>query len=178
MKISKYIVLSAFICSMSVTQIVAAVDGYKNLKFGMTKDQIFASNICTLQKSESGQIGVEYYGCDDFMFGGEAVEAGAMFVDGKFLRFAIIPSVDVAVSLSTGLSNKYGSPSSRSTQKEFEAVDVFPNKKAFIAYDKNTIYLQLMSDESHILSAILLYTSPSYDVLLLKNQQRSIKGDL
>ncbi|SHN92767.1 hypothetical protein BHECKSOX_1369 [Bathymodiolus heckerae thiotrophic gill symbiont] len=131
-----------------------------------------------MQKLESGQAEVEYYGCDDFMFGGKAVEAGAFFIDGKFLRFAIVPSVDVAISLMEGLSKKYGSPSSSSTQKEFQSVDALPNREAFLAFDKNTVYLKLMSDENYVQSTILLYTSPSYDVLLLKNQQKSISSDL
>ena len=163
---------------MSIPQIANAVNGYKNLKFGMPKKEIISSNICTLQKLESGQVGVEYYGCDDFMFGGETVEAGIFFIDDEFLRFAILPSIDVALGLIKGLSQKYGSPSSSSTQKEFEAVDALPNREAFLAYDNNTVFLKLMSDENYIQSAILLYTSPSYDVLLLKNQQESMSDDL
>ncbi|MCP3943498.1 MAG: hypothetical protein GY710_18740 [Desulfobacteraceae bacterium] len=178
MKFRRFIFLSAFLGAMFIPQIATAVDGYKNLKFGMSIKQIIASNVCTLEKSESGQVGVEFYGCDDFMFGNEAVEAAVFFIDGKFLRFAIVPSVDVALSLVNGLAKKYGNPSSSSTQKEFEAIDTLPNREAFLAYDKNTIYLKLMSDENYIQSAILLYTSPDYDVLLLKNQQKSISNDL
>jgi len=178
MKFRKFIFLSAFFCAISLSQIAAAVDGYKNLTFGMSKKQIITSNVCTLQKSESGLAGVEYYGCDDFMFGGEAVEAGALFIDGKFLRFVIVPSVDVALSLIKALSNKYGIPSSSSSQTEFQAIDTLPNREAFLAFDEDTVYLKLMSDENYSQSAILLYTSPSYDILLLENQQKSISNDL
>ncbi|MBD5771003.1 hypothetical protein [Marinomonas colpomeniae] len=178
MNFRSYIISSLILGVLFISQTATAVDGYKDLKFGMSAKQIVASNVCTLQKYESGQIGVEYYGCDDFMFGGEAVEAGAFFIDDKFLRFAIAPSVDVALSLANGLSEKYGSPSSSSTQKEFQAVDALPNREAFLAYDKNTVYLKLMSDENYTQSAILLYTSPSYDILLLKKQDKSISNDL
>lgn len=178
MKVGKSICLAVLFSAMSMSQIAGAVDGYKDLKFGMSKKQIISSNVCTLEKLESGQVGVEFYGCDDFMFGGAAVEAGMFFIDDKFLRFYIAPSVDVAIGLMNGLSKKYGSPSSSSTQKEFEAVDALPNREAFLAYDENTVLLKLFSDENYIQSAILLYTSPSYEVLLLKNQQESMSDDL
>jgi len=178
MKFRKYIFSSIFLGALFISQAATAVDGYKDLKFGMSIKQIVASNVCTLQKGESGQVGVESYGCDDFMFGGEAVEAAAFFIDGKFLRFVIIPSFDVTLSVINGLSKKYGTPSSSSTQKEFVAIDNLPNREAFLAYDKNTVYVKLMSDENYVQSALLLYTSPSYDVFLLKNQDKSISNDL
>jgi hypothetical protein len=155
-----------------------AVDGYKNLKFGMTIQQILGSNICTLQENDSGQVGVEYYWCGDFRFGGESIEAGAFFIEGKFLRFVVVLSTNVVVGLSKGLADKYGQPSSSSTPQEFQAIDTQPNREAFMAFDNNTVYLKLMSDENYIQSAILLYTSPSYERLLLKNQKESVSNDL
>ena len=178
MKIKTFFLVSAFLSSIFISPLVLAVDGYKNLKFGMTNQQILESNICTLQKYDSGQVGVEYYGCEDFRFGGKSIEAGAFFIEGKFLRFAVVPSTDVAVGLVKGLIDKYGQASSSSTPQEFQAIDTQPNREAFMAFDNNTVYLKLMSDENYIQSAILLYTSPSYDSLLLKNQKESVSNDL
>ena len=87
-------------------------------------------------------------------------------------------STNVVVGLSKGLADKYGQPSSSSTPQEFQAIDTLPNREAFVAFDNNTVYLKLMSDENYIQSAILLYTSPSYDSLLLKNQKESVSNDL
>ena len=178
MSVRKTILFTAFIGVLSISSTVFAVDGYKHLKFGMSIKSVIDSNICTLEEFDSGQRGVKYYGCDDFMFGGEVVEAGAFFINGKFLRFVIVPPIEVVTGLVKGLSKKYGRPSSSSTQEELEAVDTLPNREAFIAFDKNTIYLKLTSDKDFTQRAFLIYTSLSYDSLLVKNQQKSISDDL
>jgi len=157
---------------------VYAVDGYKQLKFGMSAQKILDSGICSLEEYGSGQPGVDYYGCDDFKFGGQEVEAGAFFIDGEFLRFGIMPSVEVALSMADGLINKYGNPSSSSSVAEFEAVDHYPNREAFLAFDNNTVYLKVMSGEDYSQSAILLYTSPLYDSKLMTLQKSLMSDDL
>ena len=155
-----------------------AIDGYKSLKFGAHKKEVMESKLCTLDEANSGQVGVKFLSCDDFKFGSKIVEAGAFFINNEFLRFGIMPSIDMAVGLSKGLSKKYGEPSSASTTKEFEDVDHFPNKEAFLAFDDNTIILKVMSDENNIQTALLIYTSLKYDRLLLKQQQNSMADDL
>ncbi|MEJ1366293.1 MAG: hypothetical protein RPU42_14555 [Candidatus Sedimenticola sp. (ex Thyasira tokunagai)] len=178
MKMRKLLFISMFLGSVFMSPVVMAVDGYKGLKFGMTKEQVLESKLCTFEEQSTGQDGVVFYGCSDFIFGGEAVEAGAFFIGGKFLRFAIIPSLDVAVGLTQGLTDKYGPVSSASTKQEFNAVDTLPNRSAFLAFDKDTVYLKLSSDENYVQSALLLYTSPRFDALLFKGQKKAVSDDL
>lgn len=163
---------------LSIPLSISAVDGYKNLKFGMTKNQILQCNVCSFTEANSGQVGVEYLSCPDFAFGDSFVTAGAFFINNEFLRFMIIPSVDMVSSLASGLINKYGPVSAQSTQYELEAVDKYPNKSAFLAFDNNTVILKVISDQNYIQNVLLLYTSLKYDVLLLKGQKRSIGNDL
>ena len=177
-KIRKNICLFVLFSTTFIAQNAIAVEGYKNLKFGISKGEVLGDGICTLQEYESDQPGVESYFCDDFSFGGKIVQAGAFFINDEFLRFVIVPPVDVAIGLAKGLSEKYGSPSSSSSQKEFQAIDTLPNREAFIAFDENTIFLKLMSNENYEQSALLIYTSKKYEILLLENQKQSINDDL
>lgn len=176
--IKKLLLVSGFLAAGAASQLAVAVDGYQDLKFGMSKKQVFAKQICSLQEYESGYAGVDYFGCMDFTFGGKPVEAGVFFIDDSFLRFVIVPPVDDAFGLMEALSNKFGSPSSSSTQSEFEAVDTHPNREAFLAYDQDTVFLRLMSDENYMQSIFLVYTSPLYEELLVRNQKSSIMSDL
>lgn len=156
----------------------SAVDGYKNLKFGMSKQRVADAKVCSLYESDSGQVGVDSLECSDFEFGGSVVQAGLYFIEGELLRLAILVPADIAPGLIKGLTKKYGAPMTSSSQKEFEAIDVLPNRSAFIAFDKGTVVLKLMSHEDYSQSALLFYSSPRYDVLLVKKQQESIGADL
>lgn len=155
-----------------------AVDGYKDLLFGSAKSDILNKPGYTFVKSEIDQPGVEFYGCTDFKFGNQIVEAGACFVDGKFLRFIIVVPVDQVTGILDGLKNKYGSASSSSPKEAFEAVDAFPNSEAFLAFDNDTVYLKISSDARKQQSAILIYTSPEYDQHLVKMQRQGVENDL
>lgn len=155
-----------------------AIEGYKDLKFGISKEKVIASKICSFNTFNPGQIGVKGIACTDFKFGGKTTNAAAFFINDKFLRFVIEPSIDIIEGLSKGLVKKYGAPSSMSTDNEFNAVDNHPNKEAFLAFDNNTVYLKIMSDKVNIQTTILIYTSPLYDILLSKNQENSLKDDL
>lgn len=179
MKLSKHFgtsIILLLLCIISTQSF--AVDGYKSLKFGISQEKVLASNLCNFIPVNTGQIGVKGLSCFDFKFGGKTTEAVAFFINNKFLRFVIVPSIDVIEGLSQGLIKKYGAPSSMSTDKEFNAVDSSPNKEAFLAFDDNTIYLKIMSNQVNLQSALLIYTSPLYDILLSKNYQDSLKDDL
>lgn len=175
---NKLWLVAGFFGAITASPMALAVDGYQDLKFGMSQKQVLAKTQCSMQRHESGFAGVEYYGCGDFTFGGKLVEAGAFFIDDTFLRFVIVPPVDDAFGLMEALTNKFGRPSSSSTQAEFEAVDNHPNREAFLAFDQDTVYLRLMSDENYAQNIYLIYTSPQYEKLLVRNQKSSIMDDL
>ena len=86
--------------------------------------------------------------------------------------------VEYSEAIARQLTAKYGSPSSQSPQSDFDGVDRHPNRSAFIAFDNNTVYLEIDSDDNNTQSLMLIYTSPMYDKLLLKNQHQSISNDL
>ena len=171
-----YLLIVAFLLTSSF---VFAVDGYKDLAFGTSKEQILKNSGYSMIKGSIEQSGVEFYSCNNFKFGNQVVEAGAFFIDEKFLRFVIVVPLDQLTGIIDGLGNKYGQASSASPKAALEAFDSRqPNTEAFIAFDTNTVYLKISVDESGIQSAILMYTSPEYDKSLLKLQQSEFGGDL
>lgn len=157
---------------------VYAVDGYKDLLFGSQKSDILSKPGYSFVRSQIDQPGVEFYVCQNFKFGDRFVEAGALFVEDKFLRFIIEVPVEQARAVVDGLKSKYGPVSSSSSQAAFEAVDVYPNSEAFLAFDGDTVYFKLSSDNNKKQSAILIYTSPAYDQFLLATEQQGVANDL
>lgn len=155
-----------------------AVDGYKNLKFGSSVEEVQTSKICSFGPLTDYGTGIKALECTDFKFGNNNVEAGALFINNKFQRFVIDSDIDYTEAVANQLKSKYGSPSSMSPQSDLDGVDRHPNRTAFIAFDNNTIYMKFDSDENNKESLLIIYTSPEYDNLLLKNQHQSISNDL
>jgi hypothetical protein len=171
------IICLIYACIIFMPTYSYAIDGYKNFKFGMNEKEILKMNPCSLQ-SETMQPHFTALQCTDFTFGGESVNGAFFFVDKELLRVAIFPSINKFTVILNQLKKKYGAPSSSSGQNSFKKLDQMPNQEAFLAFDKNTIYLKISSDETNIKSIILLYTSKKYDQKLLEQQQNSIEGDL
>ena len=157
---------------------VFAVNGYKNLMFGMNIQQVLNTNICSLHKQPINITGVTYYFCTDFVFANKTVYAAAFFVDNKLLRFAFSPPVDMTQTLTSKLIKKYGSTSSSSSAEEFNAVDKYPNRSAFLAFDHDTVFLKVQSNKFGKENIYLIYTSPEYDKILKQAQSKSIGNDI
>lgn len=155
-----------------------AVDGYKNMKFGMSKQEIINLKPCALYKGDSAPKGAENLECDDFPFGGDDTSAGFFFIDGKLERVALVLGIDEALGLATSLKNKYGLPSSSSTKQQLAATDTTPGASAFIAFDSNTVILNLISDDQMNRAAILIYTSNNYEKKIAKKQAIDVDGDI
>jgi len=134
----------------------------------MTASQVYSRNICSFEKQNPVIDGADYHACMDFDFNGTEIEAGFFTINGKFQRFYFSVPVDAALPVINSLVTKYGQPSSRSTQQEFESVDKLPNKTAFYGFDKDTIYFQLSSQQDLSQLAIVIYTNPQYDNLRAK----------
>jgi hypothetical protein len=166
------------VIAMIATSQAMAVDGYKDMKFGMSKAEIIKMKPCAMYKGNGAPEGAESLECDDFKFGGKKVGAGFFFIDGKFERIGIMLDADKTLGVATSLRDKYGDPSSASTKKQLEAVDTTPGANAFIAFDDDTIYLRMMTDEAMNQAAILIYTSKSYDDKLVKKHASSIDSDI
>lgn len=178
MKLFNQMKITILLLVLTLSSNLFAVDGYKELKFGISKKQVLASKLCTFNPVDSGILGVEGLQCSNFNLGGQLVNAYAFFINDKFLRLAIYPPIEVLSGLTNSLSSKYGEASSSSTKEEFEAVDKSPNKEAFLAFDKDTIILKIISDENNFQTALLLYNSPDYETSMDKKHEEILKKDL
>lgn len=137
-----------------------------------------AKNICTMQKVNTGMSRFTQYGCNDFKFGGRETTAYAYFIDGKFLRLA----ADVAWSEMTAVTDlifkKYGPLSSKSTKEKMLALDSKPNVTAYFAFDQDTVYLLMQTDENMNKAGVVLYSDPSFEQKALEVQQAALADDL
>ena len=156
---------------------VYAVDGYKQFKFGIKKEQVVKQNPCVLNEIPL-EDGVVMLGCLDFPFGGGLTDASFFFINDVFLRIAINLPKDKAFAVIEGLSKKYGRPSSESSRVSFRAVDTTPNTEAFFAFDNDTVILKIVTDAGMNQAALLIYTSKDYDKNLIKIHKKSLVGDL
>ena len=155
-----------------------AVDGYKDIKFGTPKEQVLKSKLCSFEKAPSGQPGVEYYGCSNFKFGGKKVEAAVFFIDGKFMRLAVVQEYDLTPGLLTQLIKKYGDPMELLDKQKFNELESQPNKTLDIMFDNKTVALRLMSDANYNKSALIMYSAADYNDQLIQVQQNSVSNDL
>lgn len=155
------------------------VDGYKNLKFGIKKEFVKKSKLCNFKeiKQDGGSV-VDVMACRDFKFNGINTQAYAYFIDGKFLRFVFEVPNNQFTSLVEALGEKYGKASSGSSREEFQAVDKYPDREAYLSFDKDTIIIMIKSDTTGMQSIGIIYNSPDYDRLLAKKQKAGMRDSL
>ena len=154
-----------------------AVDGYKNFKFEMSPIEVQKLANIELTRTDQGN-GIILYQGENFPFAVENVDIAFFFIENKLLRIGFEIPIDKALPTIEALTEKYGKPFSQSDQATFEAVDNIPNSEAFMGFDKDTIFVKIMSDEKNKQTSIVIYTSPKYEQLMLKNQKEKIKDDL
>lgn len=155
------------------------VEGYKNLKFGMSLEEVKKSKLCGWV--DDGTVKVQhthFIYCTDFKFNGESIIAMAYFIDDKFLRLAIMISYNDLDNTLAGLKKKYGSLSYIPSQQSIDNFDNSPNQEIWYGFDGNTVYLKLTSDKFYTKTAYLIYTSLLFDKLRKEKQMNSIKDDL
>lgn len=157
---------------------VMAVDGYKDLKFGMSVDDVLQNQPCTLSEAVSPISTVTYYYCEDLPFGGDLVPGNAFFIDGKLLRFSIDLSTDAGLGALKGLLDKYGRPSQTSTQDDFNRVGTAPGAKAVTGFDSNTVLIVFDTLPTLETGAYVVYTDPRYDQILTDAQAKGMASDL
>jgi len=163
---------------ISVSFQVAAVDGYKELKFGMSLPEVLSHQPCTLEKRISPFPQVDMYVCEDLPFGGSAVNGFAFFLKGKFLRFAIEIPDAAAKSTVDALARRYGKPSKIPSQAELKRSGTVPGARVVIGFDSNTVLMFIDTQPTLKEMSILVYTAPNYNALLAASQAKDIDSDL
>ncbi|MBV7439026.1 hypothetical protein [Aeromonas sp. sif2416] len=162
--------------AISLSMSTYAVDGYKNLKFGMSKNEIKKANICSFK--DASEDGTDAWQCMDFKFGDKTTMAFAYFIDNKFQRLGFIVDMDKALSIAKGLKEKYGGASSMSEQEEFDALNTTPGAVAYIKFDNDTVILKMTKHETIGPMAMIIYTTPDYEHLAQLKQTQMVSDDL
>lgn len=157
-----------------------AVDGYKNLKFGMSKDEVRKSGICTFKDGIPGKKMpfIKNINCSDFKFKGADTFASAYFIDGKFLRIAIDVDINDFSAIIDLIKKKYGPPSSSLTGSGIEKELNKPDNSIWIGFDKGTVNILLTTNNRLKITAYLIYNSPDYDNLVTSYKKKSIEDDI
>lgn len=165
-------------CLLLLPATTWAVDGYKDLKFGMSKAAIKKSKICKFTDYDIDVKDIAGLYCNNFVFNGSQIEAYAFFIDNKFLRFVITPPINMLDTIGESLEEKYGPPTGMSSKDELDAVDKFPDRKAFVAFKKGAVVLKISSSENGTQGLSIVYQSPEYERLLTKKQKVGMKDSL
>lgn len=151
-----------------------AVDGYKDLKFGMSFSQVKKSKLC-----EKGWLELKKdlnYACFTFKFGKGTTTAVAFFIDNKLERIAI--SIDGQVAgIGEGLLKKYGTPSSATEGFPADG-NVPPDSTWDVRFDHDTVVYRLVSDSNGKVSPYLVYTTPNLEKKVLEKEKQKISNDL
>jgi hypothetical protein len=134
----------------------APVDGYKDLKFGMTLEQVKDSPLC-----ESKWIYVKdinTWGCARFKFGDVYVTGGAMFIDSKLARVALKIPESHMVNTYLKLIEKYGEPD-QSKQPEIIGETV----RSDLLFADGTILYRNSIGSNKVIITHLIYTIQDFD---------------
>jgi len=161
-----------------VPALAQAVDGYAGIAFGTEQKAFLAKKLCTFLPRKIDVVGVEYFECTDLTFAGEKVEAGAFFIDGRFLRLSIVTPLAQSFLIAEGLTQKYGKPSSQSSAAAFERLTQDDDAQAYLAFDHDTVVYKFSAQAARKKQVLLIYTSPRYEPLLKEKQLQFVKDSL
>jgi hypothetical protein len=163
----------------ALTMPVMAVDGYKNLKFGMSPKEVIKTKTCRFGALETDDNQLQRMSCMDFNFSGGKTFGQALFIDNKLVRVGImLKDENQLTSVIKGVSKKYGEPSTPMSREDFVAVSSMPNQTADVGFDNDTVMLRLMSDANNNQTYLLMYTVNNYDQLLDEIAAKANSDDL
>ena len=175
--IKRILTAITLISSLTMTQLLA-IDGYKTLKFEMTKKQAIATKICNLNNTGGSSASQNKLFCFDLIFGKEKVEAELNFIDDRLMRVSLKVALELANGIVNELLVKYGSISSRPSQEEIDALEHYPNRKADLKFDNDTVIMRFETDNRGNQKLLLMYSRADYEGLLIAKHVNKVNDDL
>jgi hypothetical protein len=162
----------------AVAQATETVDGYKDIKFGISYAQLKALKKCSLRKLPAEDPLVAY-GCENFNFNGKQTGAFFYFIKGKLLRVAIVAgnsSLD-AMNYATALRNKYGAPTSLDPT-QLANYDSGLINEADIAWQDGRVLISLTKSDTRSDILMLIYSDPEYFSKYTASAAKNVEKDL
>ena len=157
-----------------------AVEGYKNLKFGMTKDEVMKSGLCTFTDiiKDKEQPYLESIKCTDLKMNGKNTTAFAYFIENKFLRIGIGFDIKDASAITNLIVKKYGYRTSPKGDLHLEKKVIIPNNSTWIGFDNDTVFMLFETDNLLNITPYLVYTSPLFNELILERKKIGFADDI
>ncbi|AMO79734.1 hypothetical protein [Obesumbacterium proteus] len=170
--------IAIFLVFMISASSAYAVDGFRNVKFGASIDELKNAHICNMKDHKSDTQDMKTLYCEDFKFAGKKTTAFAIFLNDKFERFAITVNGNDTDGVIAGLVKKYGEASSVFTKEEYDAA-IKNGGNLFIKFDGDTVILQMNRDSETLEdTTFLTYTSKDFEEKLALVKSNSLKEDL
>ena len=165
--------LISSILTLTSFQAFAKIDGYKDLKFGMTLEETKKKAKCNFKLEEKKSNGVIDYSCNDFKFLKQNKSVLFSFLNNKLEAVLIM---DVGMEVFKGLNSKYVA-SKIPTQKELDDFTSGKTDKIHKYYEDGNIQAFTVRISSEV------YTSIAYrsDVIMLHEEmliQQELSNEL
>lgn len=167
MRIFIYIVFTSVLSYGFVDQ----VTGYKNIKFGISQQELQAIYPCKYVNDDSDPV-MKIKTCSTFYFDGHNRTAGFAFIDNKLSRINIATgnSMEGAAILLSGLKKKYGMP----TYKPPISIDDFQLEKSDqfdVGWREKQVLLRIIRGTlSGELTVMVVYSIRGFEELVIKRQ--------
>ena len=140
---NKGMIITIF-CTLAITIIstnALAIDGYKNLKFGMSIEEVLKAGkeLCSFEKVQQKKQ-ISMYGCADLKFVGEETNLYAYFVKGILLRIAVsVPQGKFDVIMNS-VPKKYSIVENKMPERRvMKKLDTHPNQQVDVYFENSTI---------------------------------------
>lgn len=159
----------AILTSILIAEPCLAVDGYKDLKFGMTVKQLQNNTTCKISEEKASQyeVGVIVYNCD-MDFNGAKKTGLVVFIDGVLAKVTIVDVSNDVLSnklLIMALVKKYGFASKPKFEYDNGRVSAIT-----LYFDNDTVIYRFV-----LFTGFLNFSSPRYEEALLSNRLKRIK---
>jgi hypothetical protein len=177
MKTGSVMVILIVVC---MAQQTFAVDGYKDLKFGESYEEIDSKKKpCDWIKSGwNHEFGLLEATCKDLKFASHRIPAYFAFLDNQLHLVILTIPLSMAKVAVDSLTGKYGKPEFASPTEDFKKVDTTPNSKAIISWKSATIQFKIMRSKSNVVTAEIFYKSDQFLKLYRAKIGKNMKGDI
>jgi hypothetical protein len=150
-----------------------AVDGFGELKWDATLQDVKKSAVCTFKDLGEDPDGVRTLGCADIPFGDRGRQAILLFVEEKLVRVGIIISPEEIGNLLHVLTEQYGPPSTGMLPKEGE----YPSET--LGWDKDTVLFRpIRQYPGQITNSVLLFTTSDYEKRVAERKRKVLQQSL
>lgn len=166
----KKLIITLFLLSYIST--IFAVTGYKDLKFGMSREDVLKSGICNFDENikEANEPWMEQLRCRDLKVGDKKKIAAAIFIQGKLVRFTIFIELSELYEVVKNANEIYGPTSS---ELGYLGLINIPGNDVWAGFDNDTVMIRVYTTQDLVVMPYLFYQVHNYDYLLSKYRNYS-----